>query len=193
MFKALHDWTIRLAESPNAPWALAAVAFAEASFFPVPPDMLLLPMAMAKPRAAWRYAAIATVGSVVGGALGYAIGALLFDTIGHWIIALYGAGTKYEALRAFYAQWGAWFILIKGLTPIPFKFVTILSGAMGYDFPLFLLLAAITRGARFFLVAGAMRAFGDRLRGVFDRHFASFLVILAVAVVGGFWLVTRLA
>ncbi|MBV1704631.1 MAG: DedA family protein [Hyphomicrobiales bacterium] len=193
MFKALHDWTIRVAESPNAPYALAAVAFAEASFFPVPPDMLLLPMAMAKPKSAWRYAAIATVASVVGGALGYAIGALLFETAGKWIISLYGAGARFEALRAFYAQWGAWFILIKGLTPIPFKLVTILSGAMGYDFPLFLLLAAITRGARFFLVAGAMRAWGHRLRDLFDRHFAAFVSILAIAVVGGFWLVTRFA
>ena len=151
MFKRLYHWTLSLAESPHATWALAAIAFAESSFFPLPPDLILVPMSLAKPTKAWTYAAICTVASVAGGIVGYGIGALLFDTLGHWLIQLYGYGAKVDSLRAFYADWGWAFILVKGLTPIPYKLVTIVSGLLGYNFFLFVLLSIITRGARFFL------------------------------------------
>ena len=137
MFKRLYDWTLSLAESRHSTWALAGIAFAESSFFPLPPDLILLPMSLAKPQKAWFYAGVCTLASVLGGMLGYAIGALLFDTIGHWIIQLYGYGPRIDALRDFYAQWGWAFILVKGLTPIPFKLVTIVSGLLGYNFALF--------------------------------------------------------
>ena len=135
-----------LAEGPRAEGALAAVAFAESSFFPVPPDVLLAPMALAKPARAWRYALIATVASVLGGMLGYAIGAMLYDTVGQWLVNLYGYGAKVEALKQTYAQWGWLVILVKGLTPIPYKLVTIVSGLLGYNFPLFVALSIVTRG-----------------------------------------------
>ena len=135
-------------QGPRAEAALAAVAFAESSFFPIPPDVLLAPMALAKPERAWRYALIATVASVVGGMLGYAIGALLFDTLGEWLVNLYGYGAKMDALKQTYAQWGWPVILVKGLTPIPYKLVTIVSGVLGYNFPLFVALSILTRGAR---------------------------------------------
>jgi membrane protein YqaA with SNARE-associated domain len=185
MFKSLYDRLIALSESRHAPYALAAVAFAESSVFPIPPDVLLAPMALAKPRRAWMYALICTVASVLGGMLGYAIGALLFDTVGQWLIHLYGYADRMASLKEAYAKWGALLILLKGLTPIPFKLVTIVSGLLGYNFALFVALSILTRGARFFLVAGALNLFGDRLRLALEKHFAIFILgTLAVIVLG---------
>jgi membrane protein YqaA with SNARE-associated domain len=192
MFKSLYTWTLSLAESPRATWALAGVAFAESSFFPIPPDTLLVPMAVARPDKAWHYAAICTVASVLGGILGYAIGYLLYETVGQWLINLYGYGAKMEQVTEAYARWGALLILVKGLTPIPYKLVTIVSGLLHYNFPLFVLLSAITRGARFFLLAGALTLFGDRIRALLERHFGLFLVILLAFVVFGFWAAAKL-
>ena len=188
MFKSLYDRLIALAESPSAPYALAVVAFAESSVFPIPPDVLLAPMALAKPGRAWFYALICTVASVLGGMLGYAIGALLFDTVGQWLIHLYGYSDRVAALKETYAKWGALVILVKGLTPIPFKLVTIVSGLLGYNFALFVALSIVTRGARFFLVAGALTLFGDSLRVALERHFAIFLLLSVAVVVLGFFL-----
>ena len=143
-------------------------------------------MALAQPKKAWRFALICTIASVLGAIVGYGIGALLYDTLGQWLIHLYGYGERMEALKETYAKWGAAVILIKGLTPIPFKLVTIVSGLLGYNFPLFLLLCAITRGARFFLVAGALNFFGDPMRVLLERHFAAFIGIMAIIVVAGF-------
>ena len=192
MFKGLYRWTLSLAESPRAPWALAGVSFAESSFFPVPPDVILVPMALAKPQAAWRYAAICTVASVLGGIVGYLIGALLFDTVGQWLIGIYGLGGKMEDARRLYDQYGAWFILIKGVTPIPYKLVTIVSGLLHYNFALFVVLSLITRGARFFLLAALLNRFGDQARALLDRHFGLFMVLIVVFIVLGFWIATRL-
>ncbi len=186
MFKRLYDWIIVLSQSERAPYALAAIAFAESSFFPIPPDVILAPMSLARPKLAWRYALIATLASVTGGMVGYAIGALLYDTLGHWLIAIYGYGDRMAALREAYAHWGALVILLKGLTPIPFKLVTIVSGLLGYNFGLFVLLSLLTRGARFFLLAAALNRFGDPLRLALERHFAVFLALIAIIIVMGF-------
>ena len=191
MFDRLYQWVIRLADSPRAPWVLGAVSFAESSFFPVPPDVILVPMVLAQPRRAWLFASIATAASVIGGAFGYALGAVLFDTLGHWLIHLYGYESKVDALRLSYQHWGAWIILIKGLTPIPYKLVTIVSGLLGYPFGLFLLLSLITRGLRFFIVAALLMRFGESIRAQLERHFALILAGFAVAVVVGFWIATR--
>jgi membrane protein YqaA with SNARE-associated domain len=191
MFDRLYQWVLRLADSPHAPLALGAVSFAESSFFPIPPDVVLVPMVLARPRQAWLLAGIATVASVLGGALGYALGALLFDTLGAWLIHLYGYENKVEALRQSYQDWGAWIILIKGLTPIPYKLVTIVSGLLGYNFWLFLLLSLITRGARFFLLAAIILRFGEPIRAQLERRFAVILVGFVAVVVLGFWLVTH--
>jgi membrane protein YqaA with SNARE-associated domain len=187
-FARLYRWTLGLAESRYAALALGLIAFAESSFFPVPPDIILVPMSLARPQRAWVYALICTVGSVAGGILGYAIGALLFDTLGRWLIELYGYGARMDALRALYAQWGWAVILLKGLTPIPFKLVTITSGLLGYNLLLFVLLATITRGARFFVIAVLLRFFGGRINTLLERFFGLFLAILAICVVLGFWI-----
>ncbi len=186
MFKKLYDWTIALAQSRRAPQALAAVSFAESSFFPVPPDVMLVPMTMARPDRAWHYAAICTVASVLGGIAGYLIGALLYDTLGAWLIRIYGYGDKMDAFRALYQQHGHWIILIKGFTPIPFKLVTIASGLAGYDFLVFVLLSAITRGARFFLVAGVMNRFGGPIQRFIEANLTLVGIVTLVAIIGGF-------
>ena len=192
MMKKLYDWTLSLAASRHATAALAGIAFAESSFFPVPPDALLLVMSLAKPAKAWRYALICTFASVAGGALGYAIGALLFDTVGQWIIHIYGYDAKMEAMREFYGKWGAAFILIKGVLPIPYKLVTITAGIFSYNFPLFILLSLITRGTRFFLFAAALNRFGDQIRDRLESHFGLLMGSLAAIVVGGFVIAVKL-
>ena len=191
MFKRLYHWTLTLAESPRATWALALIAFAESSFFPVPPDVILVPMSLAKPHKALHYAAICTLASVLGGIVGYGIGALLYDTVGHWLIELYGYGERVEALRDFYARWGWAVILIKGLTPIPYKLVTIVSGLLGYSFPLFVVLSIITRGLRFFFLAAILSRYGEPIKGALEKHFAPFMIGIVVTIAAGFWIAAR--
>lgn len=192
MFKRLYHWTLSLAESPRATWALGAIAFAESSFFPIPPDVILVPMSLARPKRAWFYAGICTLASVAGGILGYGIGWLLWDSVGHWLIDLYGYASRMDAVKAGYDQWGWLFILVKGLTPIPFKLVTIVSGLLEYNFPLFVALSLVTRGARFFLLAGLLHKFGGPIKDLLERHFATFMIAILVMIVGGFWLAGKM-
>jgi membrane protein YqaA with SNARE-associated domain len=191
MFQRLYRWTLSLAQSQHAPWALGAIAFAESSFFPVPPDAILIPMSLAKPKRAWNYALICTIGSVAGALLGYAIGALLYETVGRWLITLYGYGERVDQIRALYAQWGWAVIIIKGFTPIPFKIVTITSGLLAYSLPLFILLSLLTRGARYFFIALLLKHYGEPVNALLDKYFGWFLAILAAAVVVGFWIAAR--
>ena len=192
MLKRLYNWTISLAESPRAPYALGAISFAESSFFPVPPDVMLLPMALAKPHRAFHYALICTITSVLGGILGYMIGALLYDSVGQWLIKFYGLGDKLDGFRALYQQYGHWIILIKGLTPIPYKLVTIASGLAGYDFFWFVVLSIITRGLRFFLLAGLLNRYGVPIRNFVENNLTALAILLVVAIVGGFYAVKYL-
>jgi membrane protein YqaA with SNARE-associated domain len=186
MLRRLYDRTLQLAAGPHAMWALIAISFAESSFFPIPPDVVLVPMALANPHKARLYALVCTIASVLGGILGYAIGALLYDTLGHWLISAYGYGQGIDAFREAYAKWGAWVILIKGLTPIPFKIVTIASGFAGYNFFMFVVLSFITRGARFFLEAELLRIYGEPIRGFIEKRLTLVTTGFVAAVVGGF-------
>ena len=191
MLKRFYDRTLALASSPRATWWLAVIAFAEASFFPIPPDTLLIPMALARPDRAWRFALVCTIASVTGGALGYFIGYELFDQLARPLIAIYGYGARFDAFQATYAQYGLWIILIKGVTPIPYKIVTIASGAAHFDFALFMAASAVTRGARFFLVATLLHFFGDSVRTFIERRLTLVTTGVAVGIIGGF-LVLRL-
>ena len=193
MFKRLYAWTIALAESRYAPFALALVSFAESSFFPIPPDVMLIPMAVAQPRRAWFFAGDlhGRVDSRGHARLFYRRRAL-YDSVGVWLIDLYGGASKVESLRESYQKWGAALILIKGVTPIPYKFVTIVSGFLGYNFALFVILSAITRGARFFIVAGLLNRFGESIKGWLEQHFGLFIALLAIALIGGIFVATRL-
>lgn len=184
--KRLYRWTMSLAEKPSAPLWLGIIAFCESSFFPLPPDVILVPMSLARPRRAWVYALICTAGSVLGALLGYAIGALLYASVGHWLIHIYGYDAKIDALRTFFGRWGWAFILVKGLTPIPFKLVTIFCGLVAYNLPLFVLLCAVTRGARFFVLAVLLNFFGEPIKRLLERFFGVFMLALALIVVAGF-------
>jgi membrane protein YqaA with SNARE-associated domain len=192
MLKRIYDWCVQAADKPYALWILAGVAFAESSFFPVPPDVMLAPMSLAQPRRAWLFAAVCTAASVLGGILGYAIGALLYDSVGHWLINLYGLGGKVEAFRESYAHWGAVVILVKGLTPIPYKLVTITSGFAGYNIWLFVLLSIVTRGGRFFIAALVLNRYGDWIRKRIEEHLGLFVLILVAALVLGFFVAFRM-
>jgi membrane protein YqaA with SNARE-associated domain len=189
MLRGLYNWTMRFAGKPYALVALVAVSFAESSFFPIPPDVLLIPMVLAQRERAFKIAAWCTVASVAGGVFGYAIGALLYDSIGLWLINAYGYGEKLEQFRAWYAEYGAWIILIKGLTPIPYKLVTIASGIAGYDFFMFVLLSLITRGARFFLEAWLLKVYGEPVRDFIEHRLEWITAAVGAALIGGFILV----
>ncbi len=192
MLRPVYNWCIQSAGKPHASWLLGAISFAESSFFPIPPDTMLIPMSFARPDRAWRFATICTFASVAGGILGYAIGAVLYDTVGHWLIQLYGYGDKVEAFREAYARWGSLIILLKGLTPIPFKLVTITSGFAGYNFYLFVLFSVITRGGRFFLSAFLLHRYGPTAREMIEKRLGLWATIFAVALVGGIIVAVRL-
>ena len=191
MLRRIYDWCIDAAHKPYAMWIMGAVAFAESSFFPVPPDVMLIPMSLARPQRAWLYALVCTATSVLGGILGYAIGALLYDSLGHWLITLYGLSVKIDAFRASYAQWGAWIIIGKGLTPIPYKLVTIASGFAGYNVGLFILCSIIARGGRFFIVAILLNRYGDTIRAEIEKRLGLYVALGAAILIAGFYIASR--
>ncbi|GGF88099.1 cytochrome b561 [Azorhizobium oxalatiphilum] len=185
MLRKLYDWVIAYSSKPSAPWALGIVAFAESSIFPVPPDVLQVPMTLARPEKAWQYALIATICSVLGGLVGYAIGALLYDSLGLWLINLYGYGQKVEVFREAYAHYGHWVILLKGLTPIPYKLVTITSGFANYNLFWFIVLSVITRGLRFFILAAILHRYGPAARTFIEKRLGLVtLGMLAIVILG---------
>jgi membrane protein YqaA with SNARE-associated domain len=186
LLRRLYDWCIEAAHKPHAMWTMGGIAFAESSFFPVPPDVMLIPMALAYPQRAYAMAAWCTVASVLGGVVGYAIGALLYDSVGAWLIGLYGYGDKVEVFRSAYAQWGAWIILLKGLTPIPYKIVTITSGFAGYNFLLFIVFSVIARSGRFFLLAFLLHRYGEQARHTIEKRLGLWVTLGAAGVVIGF-------
>ena len=181
MLRRIYDWIMALSASRHAVPALAAISFAESSFFPIPPDAFIIPMVLAQPKRAWRIALVATAASVLGGIAGYAIGTYL-QGFSQWLIGV----ENFEAFRAAYAEWGLWIILIKGLTPIPYKIVTIASGLTGFNFPVFILASIVTRGARFFLVAALLRFYGPPIRDFIERRLTLVTSAAAAAIVLGF-------
>jgi membrane protein YqaA with SNARE-associated domain len=186
MLRRLYDRIMQLAEGPEAMKWLALVSFVESSFFPVPPDAMIVPMVLARPERAWRIAAVCTVASVIGGFFGYAIGYFLFETVGQRIVDFYGLQNAFLKFHEEFQEWGLWIILIKGLTPIPYKIVTIASGVAHFDLLVFGLASLATRGARFFLVAALLKAFGPPLRTFIERYLTLVTTGFALLIVGGF-------
>ncbi len=185
MLRRLYDWVVAAAYRPMASWILGIISFVESSFFPVPPDVMLVPMSLARPAKAYTFAFICTWTSVAGGVLGYAIGYLLYDTVGAALIQFYGYGDKFDAFKQAYAEWGVWIILIKGFTPLPYKVVTITSGFAGYNIFLFILFSIIARGARFFLLAFLIHRYGDRARLIIEERLGLWVTLGTLALVGG--------
>lgn len=184
MLRKLYDWVMGLAASRHAPTSLAVVSFAESSFFPIPPDVMLAPMVLARPDRAYFYAGLCTLASVLGGCLGYFIGYHL-GPVGHWLLGLMGHADGEAAFRSWFDQWGLWVILIKGVTPIPYKLVTITSGLAHFSFVTFVWASVVTRGARFFLTATLIKYFGPAVREEVEKRLGLYTAIGLVVLVGG--------
>lgn len=186
MLRRLYDRVLALSASRRAPWWLAIVSFAESSFFPIPPDALLVPMIIARPERAYRLAALCTASSVAGGLLGYFIGYALYDQLAAPLIRFYHYEAAAQAFIQRFNDWGLWVILIKGLTPIPYKIVTITSGLTHFNLAVFLAASVVTRGARFFLLAWLLRRFGAPIRDWIERRLTLVTSLTAAGIVGGF-------
>jgi membrane protein YqaA with SNARE-associated domain len=186
MLRGLYDWVMGLAARKDATWALAVVSFVESSFFPIPPDAMLIPMVLAQRRRAWLIAGVCTVASVLGGFLGYAIGYFLFETVGRWVIDAYGLQQQFERYVAMYNHYGLWIILIKGMTPIPYKLITIASGVARFDLAVFAAASIVTRAARFFMVAALLYWFGPPIKEFIERRLTLVTTAFLIAVIGGF-------
>ncbi len=189
MLRSLYTWTIQLGQSRYALWLLALVAFVESSVFPIPPDALMIPMIIAAPRRAFLIAAIATVASVLGGMLGYYIGAALMDGVGARILDFYHATAQFESLKTAYNDQGIWAILIAGVTPFPYKVITILSGATHLNFALFMATSVFARALRFFVIAILLWKFGEPIKDFIEKRLGLVFVIALALLIGGFFLV----
>lgn len=186
MLRSWYDWVIRMSEHPRALWYLFGVSFAESSFFPIPPDVMLVPMVIAQRAKAWLIAGVCTAASVIGGYFGYAIGYFFFETLGKWVVDFYGLQAVFaEAVQKF-NEYGFWLIMGKGLLPIPFKIVTIASGAAHFDLVLFGVASLLTRGGRFFAEAAALYVIGPPARTFVEKHLHVVASLTLLAVVGGF-------
>lgn len=186
MLRRLYQWTMDLAASPRAATALFLVALAESSFFPIPPDLLLIPMVLATPTRGLRLAAICTIGSAIGGAIGYLIGMQFMHIIGEPIIQFYGVADRYEHMAELFRQYDVWIVAIAGFSPIPYKLFTISAGAFGSNFVIFFLVSVLARGARFFLVAALLKWGGERLRLMVEKHLELLTVVILLLVVAAF-------
>ncbi len=192
MLRPLYDWTMRLADHPRAMWALAAVAFVESSVFPIPPDIVMIPMILARPSRAWAIALVALVASVLGGMLGYAIGAFAYDTIGQPILQVMGKAQAMAEFNTRFNDFGFWAVLGAGVMPFPYKVITIMSGWTGMPFATFVATSVLARGLRFFVVAGLLRAFGEPVRDFIERRLGLMFTLFMILLIGGFFLVRYL-
>ncbi len=193
MLRRLYDRTMALAAHRHALFFLAAVSFVESSLFPIPPDVLLIPMVMAARERAFRIALVCTLASVAGGLAGYAIGALLFDAVGRPLLSFYGYMAEFARFQAAYNDWGAWIVALAGITPFPYKVITIASGVTGLDLVTFTVASALSRGARFFVVAALLWYFGAPIRAFLERHLGAVTAAFFALLIGGFALARFLA
>lgn len=192
MIRALYDWVLRLAAHRRANTALASISFAESSFFPIPPDVLLIPMVLAK-RHKWIFlASLCTVASVAGAFLGYYIGAVLFETIGEPILAFYGKADSFAQVSEWYNSWGGWGVLFAAITPFPYKVLTIFSGATGLNLVTFLIVSVIGRSFRFFLVSFLLYKFGPPVQAFIEKRLGLMFTLGMVLLIGGFVMVRYL-
>ena len=186
MMRNTYDWMMRMAGDRRAPHALFWVSFAESSFFPIPPDVMLVPMVLAQRSKAWAYALLATISSVIGGLAGYAIGYFFMDTVGASILEFYGKTKGFEQFKALFNEWGVWILIIKGMTPIPYKVLTITAGVTHMPMIPFILASIVARSMRFFLVAALLYWFGPPIKEFIERRLTLVTTVGVVLLVGGF-------
>jgi membrane protein YqaA with SNARE-associated domain len=186
MLRRTYDWLLAHARAPYALWLLASVSFIESSVFPIPPDVLLIPMVIAAPHRAWLIAGVCTIASVAGGLAGYALGFWFFETIGEPVLTLYGYAEKFETFQTTYNDWGAWAVLIAGITPFPYKVITILSGVTQLDIVVFTVASLVARAARFFLVAALLWKFGPPVKTFIEERLGLVFTVSLALLFGGF-------
>lgn len=189
MLRRLYDWTFSLAQTRYALWALAFVAFIESSVFPIPPDILLIPLILSAPKRAWLVATICTIASVLGGGLGYYIGAELFDAWGRPILDFYGKMAQFDTFKERFNALGHWAVLTAGITPFPYKVITITSGATGLPFVQFMAWSLVARALRFFIIAGLLWKFGDPIREFIEKRLGLMFTLFIILLAGAFYLV----
>ncbi|MCQ2915087.1 MAG: DedA family protein [Alphaproteobacteria bacterium] len=185
----MYNKIIQYAQHPHAVWILAFISFLESSCFPIPPDALLIPMMVAKPKKSFLYATVCTVASVVGGFAGYAIGMFLYDTVAEPILNYYGYMDKLQVFKNYYYQYGAWIVAAAGFTPFPYKVITILSGSLGLAIGVFSVASILSRGGRFFVLAFLLWKFGAPIQGFIDKHLGKLSILFFLLLVGGFALI----
>lgn len=186
MLRRLYDWTMGLAGHRHARTSLFSVSFIESSVFPIPPDVMMIPMILARRAQAWTIAGIATLGSVLGALLGYWIGAVLMDSVGMWVLTAYGKEAAFESLAQRFAEYGGWAVLIAAVTPFPFKVITIFAGAVGLSLPLFIATSILGRAGRFYVVAALLWRYGTPIRDFIERRLGLVFTLFTLALVGGF-------
>ncbi|MDQ2088825.1 YqaA family protein [Marimonas arenosa] len=192
MLRRLYDWTMRLADHPHAMWALAVVAFIESSVFPIPPDVIMIPMILARPHRAWAIAGVALAASVIGGLLGYAIGALAYEQLGQPILESMGKADAMESFNAKFNDFGFWAVLTAGMTPFPYKVITIMSGWTGLPLGTFIATSILARGLRFFIVAALLWKYGAPIRDFIERRLGFMFILFVALLVAGFYVVRYL-
>ena len=185
IFRKLYNWTLNKSSQKGAPFFLGLVSFIESSFFPIPPDIILIPMVLAKRTKAFLFAFICTISSIAGGALGYLIGLILFNSIGIVLVEFYHMEDSIESFRNLYNAYGAWIVIIAGFTPFPFKVITIASGLFQLNFFIFIISSLLSRGARFYLVAGLIFLFGESIKNFIDKYFNFLTILFFILLVGG--------
>lgn len=193
MLRKLYDWVMRLAERPRALWALGFISFIESSVFPIPPDVLLIPMVLANRKRAWLIAGVCSIMSVLGGLLGYAIGYYLFESIGEPLLAAYGNEDKFATFQTYYNEWGGWIVAAGGFTPLPYKVITVASGVTSLDLGVFILASVITRSLRFYIEAALLWRFGPPVRSLIEKHLGKAALLFFVLLFGAFLLIRVLA
>ena len=189
MMRGLYDWTMNLASGPKAVWALCFVSFIESSFFPIPPDLLLIPLVLARRTNAFKIAALTTVSSVLGGAFGYAIGYFLYQSVGVPVLNFYHYTAQFEEFCAAYNQYGAWIVFGAGLTPFPYKIVTIASGVTHLNFIVFMIASVIARGMRFYFVAWLLWKYGTPMKAWIEKNLGWLSIVFFVLLIGSFFLI----
>ena len=190
--RKIYDWTLKKSNHPRATWFLAIISFAESSFFPIPPDIILIPMAIANRLKAWTYAVICTLSSVAGGLFGYFIGYFFFNSIGILIVSYYSLDNQFSNFESYYKEFGFWIVLGAGFTPFPFKFITIASGLFNLNIILFILVSLLARGSRFFLLAGLIKLFGEYIIKFIDKYFNLLAIIFFILLIGSFFIIKYL-
>ncbi len=183
--RACYDWMINMVSNEHAMYFLAAVAFIESSFFPIPPDIMLIPMVLAAPQKAWRIAGVATLASVIGGYFGYAIGVFGYEMIAKPILSFYGYMQQFETFQGYYHEWGAWIVFAAGITPFPYKVITIASGVVGLNLWVFGIASIVARGIRFYLVAWLLKKYGEPMREFIDKNLGMLSILFLLLLVGG--------